>query len=121
MKLEGRPLDWLKDKVVTLDAGCAERSCACYSPQFGDTGGIPHYSETVVKELAAELEYLSNRTPLTIQQIYDLLEVADPTETLQNDPHGTWEIVEFVRQIEMYYGIQREGDLYRDWREWKKS
>ena len=44
---------------VTLDAGCAERSCACYSPQFGDTGGVPHYPETVVAQLLdriAELE-----------------------------------------------------------------
>ena len=59
--------------------------------------------------------------PLAIQQIYDLLEAADPTETLQNDPHGTWEIVEFVRQIERYYGIERTGNLYQEWQEWQKS
>ena len=59
--------------------------------------------------------------PLAIQQIYDLLEAADPTETLQNDPHGTWEIVEFVRQIERYYGIERTGNLYQEWQEWCKS
>jgi hypothetical protein len=27
--------------------------------------------------------------PLSVQQIYDLLEAADPTETLQDDPHLT--------------------------------
>lgn len=58
--------------------------------------------------------------PLSVQQIYDLLEVADPTETLQDDPHGTWEIVEFVRQIEQYYGIERTGNLYQEWQEWQK-
>ena len=57
--------------------------------------------------------------PLTVQQMYDLLEVADPTETLQDDPHGTWEIVEFVRQIEKYYGIDRPEGLYQEWKEWK--
>jgi hypothetical protein len=57
--------------------------------------------------------------PLTVQQMYDLLEVADPTETLQDDPHGTWEIVEFVRQIEKYYGIERPDGLYQEWKEWK--
>ena len=68
------------------------------------------------------LDWLTNqpRTPLTVQQIYDLLEVADPTETLQNDPHGTWEIVEFVRQIERYYGIERAEGLYQEWQEWQK-
>ena len=48
-----------EDDKVTLDAGCAERSCACYSPQFGDTGGVPHYPESVVTKLLdriAELE-----------------------------------------------------------------
>ena len=58
--------------------------------------------------------------PLSVQQIYDLLEVADPTETLQDDPHGTWEIVEFVRQIERYYGIERTGNLYQEWLAWRK-
>lgn len=69
------------------------------------------------------LDWLSNRplTPLTIQQMYDLLEVADPTESLQADPHGTWEIVEFVRQIERYYGIERTGNLYQEWQEWQKK
>ena len=69
------------------------------------------------------LDWLPNTQqlkPLTVQQIYDLLEVADPTETLQNDPHGTWEIVEFVRQIEQYYGINRAEGLYQEWQEWQK-
>ena len=68
------------------------------------------------------LDWLSNqpRTPLTVQQIYDLLESADPTESLQSDPHGTWEIVEFVRQIERYYGIDRDEGLYQEWQEWRK-
>jgi hypothetical protein len=53
--------------------------------------------------------------------MYDLLEVADPTESLQDDPHGTWEIVEFVRQIEKHYGIERTGNLYQEWQEWRKK
>jgi len=56
-----------------------------------------------------------------VQQIYDLLEAADPTETLQDDPHGTWEIVEFVRQIEQYYDIERPDGLYQEWVAWCKS
>ena len=59
--------------------------------------------------------------PLTVQQIYNLLEAADPTETLQDDPHGTWEIVEFVRQIERYYGIERPEGLFQEWQEWRRS
>jgi hypothetical protein len=59
--------------------------------------------------------------PLSVQQIYDLLEAADPTETLQDDPHGTWEIVEFVRQIEQYYDIERPDGLYQEWLAWRKS
>ena len=59
--------------------------------------------------------------PLSVQQIYDLLEAADPTETLQSDPHGSWEIVEFVRQIERYYGIERADGLYQEWEAWRKS
>jgi hypothetical protein len=50
--------NWLKEEVVTLDEGCAERSCACYSPQFGDTGGIPHYPETVVLKLLDRIKHL---------------------------------------------------------------
>jgi hypothetical protein len=57
--------------------------------------------------------------PLTVQQMYDLLAVADPTESLQDDPHGTWEIVEFVRQVEEYYGIERSEGLYQAWQQWK--
>jgi hypothetical protein len=41
-------LKQFKDQVVTLDAGCAERSCACYSPQFGDVDGVPYYPESIV-------------------------------------------------------------------------
>ena len=59
--------------------------------------------------------------PLSVQQMYDLLEAADPTESLQDDPHGTWEIVEFVRQIEKHYGIERTGNLYQEWQEWRKK
>jgi hypothetical protein len=59
--------------------------------------------------------------PLSVQQIYDLLETADPTESLQDDPHGTWEIVEFVRQVEKYYGIERPAGLYQEWLSWCKS
>ena len=58
--------------------------------------------------------------PLSVQQIYDLLEAADPTESLQDDPHGTWEIVEFVRQIERYYDIDRPDGLYQEWLAWRK-
>jgi len=59
--------------------------------------------------------------PLSVQQMYDLLEVADPTESLQDDPHGTWEIVEFVRQIEKHYGIDRPDGLFQEWQEWRKK
>jgi predicted metalloenzyme YecM len=59
--------------------------------------------------------------PLSVQQMYDLLEVADPTESLQSDPYGEWEIVEFVRQIEKHYSIERTGNLYQEWQEWRKK
>ena len=51
-------LKQFEDQVVTLDAGCAERSCACYSPQFGDVDGVPYYPESIVIKLQAEIEAL---------------------------------------------------------------
>ena len=53
-------LKQFEDQVVTLDAGCAERSCACYNPQFGDIGGVRYYPENVVQQLQAEIGALKD-------------------------------------------------------------
>lgn len=82
------------------------------------TSTVKQYDSTLNQWIDREV---APTVPLTVQQMYDLLEVADPTETLQSDPHGTWEIVEFVRQIEQYYGITRHDNLYQEWQQWRSE
>lgn len=51
-------LKHFEDQAVTLDVGCAERSCACYSPQFGDTDGVRYYPENIVLQQQSEIKAL---------------------------------------------------------------
>lgn len=85
-------IEQFENQVVTLDAGCAERSCACYSPQFGDTDGVPYYPESIVRQQQAEIEAL---------KAHPVKELTDEVKDALNDALSGWK---YIRHS--------HGDLY---------
>jgi hypothetical protein len=83
-----------EDDKVTLDAGCAERSCACYSPQFGDTGGVPYYPESVVSQLLGRIAELEKQLSEMLYQKYGGVYEKQSYETVFDGEKYTTKLVE---------------------------
>lgn len=47
-----------------IDGACAERGCACYSPQFGDTDFTEVINMTEIEKIMIRLDQLYREIPL---------------------------------------------------------
>ena len=68
-----------------IDGACAERGCACYSPQFGDTDYTEVINMTEIEKIMIRLDQLYREIPLescgyvltAIQDIEQIVYAAD--------------------------------------------